>query len=288
MKNILFILILLSSFNIYSQEITAYKLFNKDGKEISINEMLKNIANIDVFFFGEYHNDPIGHWIKYELIKKLYELKGKNFIIGSEIFESDNQLIINEYINGVIPFRRFEDEARLWPNYKTDYKKLIDYAATNSIPVFATNVPRRYASIVATGGFEALETLNKEALNYLPNLPISYDEELPGYKAMLQMGAMGGHKPNPNLPKAQALKDATMAHFISKNLCSNCYMFHFNGSYHTDNYEGIIWYLKRIKPNIKIATLSTVNQKDLSELDKENANKADFILVINENMTNTH
>jgi len=44
-------------------------------------------------------------------------------MLGAEMFESDNQLIMDEYMTGKIKnLKNFEDEAKLWPNYQTDYK----------------------------------------------------------------------------------------------------------------------------------------------------------------------
>jgi len=54
---------------------------------------------------------------------------------------------------------------------------------------------------------------------------------------MLSMQSHGGE----NLPKAQALKDATMAFFISENYIFGKIFIHFNGAYHSDNYEEILW-----------------------------------------------
>jgi uncharacterized iron-regulated protein len=90
------------------------------------------------------------------------------------------------------------------------------------------------------------------------------------------------------MPKAQATKDATMAHFIVTNLQSDAVFIHYNGTFHSDNFDGINWYLKHYKPSIKIVTIATVEQADLSKLDKENLKKADFILVIDENVTKTY
>ena len=83
-------------------------------------------------------------------------------------------------------------------------------------------------------------------------------------------------------------KDATMAHFIIKNLQPNAVFLHYNGTYHSDNFEGISWYLKKSKPELKIITIATVEQKDISKLEKEHLNKADFILVIDEDATKTY
>ncbi len=83
------------------------------------------------------------------------------------------------------------------------------------------------------------------------------------------MPGMGG-KPNPNFPKAQAIKIASMAYFISKNLPSGKILIHYNGAYHSDNHLGIVHYLKLYKPGIKVATISTILQEDLQELATEN------------------
>jgi hypothetical protein len=94
-----------------------------------------------------------------------------------------------------------------------------------------------------------------------------------------------------NLPKAQAIKDATMAHFILKNLNDGYVFFHINGSYHSENHEGIVWYLKeynkRNATELKILTITTVEQADLDELEKDNLGKADFIICVPEDMTKT-
>ena len=48
-------------------------------------------------FFGELHNNTISHWLQFELAKRLYALRKSRFIMGGEMFESDNQYIIDEY-----------------------------------------------------------------------------------------------------------------------------------------------------------------------------------------------
>jgi hypothetical protein len=49
-----------------------------------------------------------------------------------------------------------------------------------------------------------------------------------------------------------------------------------------------MWYLQKANPALKIATISTVSQKDISKLDKEHLGKADFIICVDEDMTTTY
>ena len=76
-----------------------------------------------------------------------------------------------------------------------------------------------------------------------------------------------------NLPKAQAAKDATMAHFIMRNWSAGKTMFHLNGSYHSSNFEGIVWHLKQQNKDLKIITIEQVIQPEIHTLSEENLKK---------------
>ena len=174
----------------------------------------------------------------------------------------------------------------LWSNFKTDYKPVVDWAAKNDVAVIATNVPRKYARAVFRGGLEALNELSAEEMNLLPALPIPYDATLPGYVRMLEM-MPGGHG-GETFPMAQAIKDATMAHFIVANKQPGVRFLHLNGSYHSDDYEGIGWYLKKYAPELKVMTITTIEEKNPSQLSAGNRGKADFTIVVSEMLGKTY
>jgi uncharacterized iron-regulated protein len=283
MKTTFLSILLLFAIVIKAQDKKAYQLFDKNGKKVSYKKLLKSAESTQVVLFGEFHNNAISHWLELELTKDIAQ--NKTIVQGAEMLEADNQKQLNQYLNGEINQKKLDSTARLWPNYKTDYKPLIDFALENKNPFVATNIPRRFASMVSKKGFEALETLTAEEKSWIAPQPFPYDASLPGYVEMMKM--MGEHT-SPNMPKAQASKDATMAYFINKNLKENSIFIHYNGSYHSDNFEGISWYLKVYNPEIKIITISTVEQKDISKLEQENYNKADFILVTDEDVTKTY
>ncbi len=287
MKKYFIYLSIIISISASSQDKSAYNIFDKSGTSSSYSEMLSTVSGSDIVFFGELHNNAVSHWLQLELTKDLFILKQNRIILGAEMFESDQQLLLDEYIEGLITKKNFEEQARLWPNHNTDYAPLLDFAADNKIPFIATNIPRRYASIVFKEGFESLNSLSDDAKNYIAPLPIAYDPEIPSYKSMIQMGGMSGHT-SANLPKAQAAKDATMAHFIITNYTFDKLFLHFNGSYHSDNYEGIVWYLKRVDSDIKITTITTIEQEDINALNADNLGIADFIIVVDEDFTKTY
>ena len=283
MKTKFLSLLLLFTICFQAQDKKSYQLFDRNGKKVSYKKLLKTAQGTQVVLFGEYHNNAISHWLELELTKDIAQTKP--VVLGAEMLEADNQKQVNQYLKGEIDQKKLDSTARLWPNYKTDYKPLVDFAKENNSQFVATNIPRRFASMVSKKGFEALETLTIEEKNCVAPQPIPYDSSLPGYVEMMKM--MGEHT-SPNMPKAQASKDATMAYFINKNLKDGATFIHYNGTYHSDNFEGISWYLKTYNPNIQIITISSVEQKDLTKLEKENYNKANFILVIDEDVTKTY
>lgn len=282
-KLILFISLILSTSIIFSQNKPAYKLFDKKGKTVSYQKMIKEFSKADIVLFGEYHNNPIVHWLQFEVTYDLH--KKRDLILGAEMFEADNQQVLNSYLSGEIDAKALDTLARLWNNYKTDYKPLVDFAKSNQLKFIATNIPRKFANLVYKKGFKALDTLSFNEKKWMASLPISYDANLPGYVKMKAM--MGGHGGD-NLPKAQAIKDATMAHFIFKNLNNNKLFIHYNGAYHSDDFEGIYWYLKLKKTALKIVTVSVVEQKNVKKLSDENKLKANFIVVVSDTMTKTY
>ena len=284
MRNIFFLfLIFFYSFNLLAQDKSPYQLYNKEGKKVSYKKMLKETKKADIVLFGEFHNNAISHWLQYELTSDLH--KSAKLILGFEMLERDNQDEVELYMKGKIDQKQLDSMARLWNNYKTDYKPLVDFAKKNKLDVCACNVPRYLANLVYKNGFEALNDTSTQEKEWMAPLPIPYDATLPGYVAMTEM--MGGHA-GENMPKSQALKDATMAHFILKSYKKNHILIHFNGAYHSNNFEGIYWYLKKYRPELNIKTITTESVNDIKKFNKDFTKKADFIIQVDENMTNTY
>lgn len=275
----------------------AYKIYRPTGKSVEYQAMLDSLKNADVVFFGEFHNNPIGHWLEIEIAKDLTTIHDGKLTLGAEMFESDDQIVLNEYLQGLIKEKNFKDEAKLWPNYATDYAPLVEWAKEKQLNFIATNIPRRYAAMVAKSGFEALNNLPEQAKAWIAPLPVDYNPELECYKSMLSMGGMGGNgKPNENLPKAQAIKDATMAYFIYQNLGNGNKFLHFNGAYHSDMKQGIIWYLNKYwsqgpkfkKPALKIMVISMSEPENINNPDQESLKNGDFIINVPASMTKTY
>jgi len=289
MKTILLTALVIFSLSLtgIAQDKPAYLLYNQKGKIAKYDKMIKDLADADMVFFGEYHTNPISHWIQIEMAKSFYKIKKEKLVFGAEMFENGNQLVLNEYLAGFYPEKKMMPEmTQMWGNYKTDYKPLVEFAKENKLRFVASNIPRRYASMINKKGMEALDLLSPEALAMIGPLKEHFDASV--YADMKDK--MGGHVPPNmlNIQMAQASKDATMAHFSVKNFNEGDLYFHMDGSYHSDNGRGIIWWVNKIKPGLNIKSITTVTSSEWSEMtENEKSAIANYILVVADNMTQT-
>jgi uncharacterized iron-regulated protein len=283
MKNILVLCLLFVSLVVFGQK-RAFEIYDHKGDKTTYQALVDQALQKEVVLFGEFHDNPIHHWLQLELVIDLQK-QNQQLTLGAEMMEADNQLVIDEYLAGMISEKKLISESKTWVNFETDYLPLLQFAKKNKLPFVATNVPRRYASMVYKHGLDSLNRLSDLAKSYMAPLPITIDTTLSTYQEILEMGM--GHGGD-NLPKSQALKDATMAHFILENSRNGHLLVHFNGAFHSKQYEGIYWYLRQANKQLKILTISVVEQDDINALAEGQIGQADFIIATPTNMTKTH
>ncbi len=277
----------------YNTDNPAYVIYNSSGRKVTFNEMINDVSRADVCLFGELHNDPISHWMKQDMVKKLYEIKGENLVIGAEMFERDNQLLLDELLTlKLIDIDAYTQGSVMWQNFETDYKPILLFAQDKEISFVATNIPRRYARLVSQRGEEALDSLSNQAKSYMAPLPIHMNVQGKEYEHIADMfkhirqAPMGGSSLT-NLVKAQAVKDATMAHFIIENMEAGQYFFHFHGELHSAFNYGIAYYLDHYKPGLRYKTISIVKQDNIMDFGSKDS-RADYNIVVPNNMGVTY
>ncbi|MBI9059896.1 MAG: ChaN family lipoprotein [Labilibaculum sp.] len=281
----------------FQNDLPAYMIYDKEGKKVTYSAMIKELKKHEILLFGELHDDPIAHWLEKLVTKEIVAAKKDSVILGGEMWETDQQLLLNELLNRTIDKKTYMQYDINWPNFR-DYKPLIGIAMKNDLPFICTNIPRRYANIIYKQGEEYLDSLSAQAKSYLPPMPVYYDLTQPAYANMLSLFASDddkGHKSHnpmakfkgPNLVKAQAIKDATMAHNILKHWKKGKYFIHYNGVYHSQNYQSIYFYLKHYKPEVDIVTISVARQANALELEGRNKT-GDFNIIVNGSMHKTY
>ena len=270
------------------QKMNAYQVYNSKGKKVKFKKIAKSVKETEYVFFGEYHDNPISHWLQYEVMGIMHGVYNEKLLMSFEMFEQDQQTLMDSLLNKIISFKEFEENARLWPNYATDYKPLLEYAVENGLNCVASNIPRRYASIMFKHGRDSLSQLSDLEKGWICPLDFKIDSTLSQYISIGEMAVHMEGMSGQDLMQAQAIKDATMAHFILKNKREDDVVLQINGAFHSDFYQVIMWYIQQAEPSAEIITISTVTQSDISKLESENFGRADYIICIPETMTSTH
>lgn len=159
-------------------EITGqhYRVYRADGTPASLDDVLAASMASTVTFLGESHDDPVAHHLEERVLRETAE---PGMALSLEMFESDVQYVLDEYLSGMIREDHLIKSGRAWKNYDSDYRPLIEFAKENDMPVVAANVPRRYVNMVSRLGPASLLELSDRAKEFLPPLP--YAEASPRY-----------------------------------------------------------------------------------------------------------
>jgi len=159
-----------------------FRVYDGQGNSSSIDVIVKAMAETDAVFIGEQHDDAVGHSIEAELFKRAVETYSpqRKVALSMEMFERDVQIVVDEYLGGLITEQHFLSSSRPWGNYKTDYRPLVELAKEKHLDLLAANAPRRYVNMVSRGGRDSLNSLSKQAKEWVAPLP--YPEPSAAYK----------------------------------------------------------------------------------------------------------
>lgn len=266
----------------------AYRVFTSSGKAVTFGQLLKESDQRKVILFGEQHDNPMAHWLQGRMLQHIIQesTNETSVCLGMEMFERHQQQGLNKYLSGEWTWTQLSDSLSLWNNAATDYKPILDIAREHDMPVVASNITRKYASLVYHHGYDSLLAIKDTP--GLPSLPIEFDSTQSQYKAMTDM--VHGHgDAAERLIMAQIIKDATMGESILKQTSNDCSrMLHINGAYHSNFYQGIYWYLKKEMKTSALLTINVVTQKEMKTLKKEHHKSADYIIVTPDDMIRTH
>ena len=289
----------------------AYRIYQPDGTEVTLNDLATATDTVQVIFFGEQHNDPVAHALQDSLLQHLHARAGtataRPVALSLEMFDRDVQYILDEYLAGQINEENFLQSSRPWRNYQSDYRPLVEFARTHELSVLAANAPRRYANMVSREGRDALTALSDAAQRYIAPLP--YPEASAAYRARWDRVMTHGHGEDPETDTlaadttaadilhedahtdtfldAQVLWDATMAYSIARHLlrAPDAVILHLAGSFHVDRGLGTPEQLQHYRPNTPALVIVARPVADVTAFDERRYGAAgDFIILTDETL----
>jgi uncharacterized iron-regulated protein len=285
-----------------------YKIYSiKLGKEVTMEDVVNNMKNYDVVFYGEEHNDSVTHYAEKTLFSALYDKYNSTMTLSMEMFDRDVQNVMNEYLNGYIREKDFKHDARVWSNYR-DYRPMVELAKDKHLDVVCANAPSRYTNIAGRKGEKALEALPESSKPFFAPLP--YDTATGKYYEKLQ--EMSGHSmtttpkskdtakqpampPMPmmtfDLVVAQSLWDATMAYSISEYLKAHPAkkVMQVNGRFHSEQGYAVVAQLRKYCPKAKILIVSSASDESFPTIDwSKYKDLGDYILITDPKVPKTY
>ncbi|MGH9944584.1 MAG: ChaN family lipoprotein [Pyrinomonadaceae bacterium] len=274
-----------------------YQIYNAKGEAVSLADVIDAMGAADAVFVGELHNDALAHAVELELLQGAFTRYGGESVekgkrrpvaLSLEMFERDVQMVLDEYLAGLVQERHFLRASRPWDNYQTDYRPLVEFARTHKLPVLAANAPERYVNRVSRLGRDALKELSGQARSgWLAPLPYGdasapYAEKFRGVMGGMPAAAMQNSPHGAlHLLDAQTLRDATMGHSIAEYLGRQpgALVINVNGNFHSEGRLGAPEHLLAYRPRARVLVVSVAGAEAPEKVDIEALKKlGDFVV----------
>ncbi|MBI3518319.1 MAG: ChaN family lipoprotein [Bacteroidetes bacterium] len=279
-----------------------YRIYSvKLAKEVTLNDIVEDMTNHDVLFYGEEHNDSVTHYLENKVLELLFQTYSSKTVLSMEMFERDVQPVMNEYLTSDIREKNFKKDARAWNNYR-DYRPMIEFCKAHQLDVICANAAGRYSNLAGRKGQKALKALPVESKKYFAPVPYDtasgkYYEKLTGLsghgsatdtvKKVLPVTGMG----NFNLVMAQSLWDATMAYSIADYFKSHPSkkVFQVNGRFHSDERFAVVAQLKKYNPKLRTLVISSGSDETFPNIDwKKHEYLGDYIIITDPKVPTTY
>lgn len=256
-----------------------------DGKELSWSQLMRELATAEAVFLGETHIDETTHRVELAVYEAMLEARRGKVVLAMEMFERDAQASLDDYLNGRIDESEFIHSARVWGNYATAYRPMIESAKAAGAPVVASNFPLSLRRRLAMEGEEVLQQLEGEQARLapaqlLPNAPAYWrrvDNAVRGH-----LGMMGGPSDpdDPRLTATQSLWDNSMGEACADALRDHPghQVVHVNGGFHSEYWDGTVRQLLLRRPQTEVKTVAIVPVSDPTLATLDGAPFADYVV----------
>jgi len=271
-----------------------YRAFDARGRAVRLGDVVEALERADVLLIGETHDDAVAHLLEAELLRRADEkysrAASRAVALSLEMFERDVQVVLDEYLGGLISERHFLSSSRPWPNYQTAYRPMVEYAKARGLAVVAANAPARYVSRVTAHGPGSLSALSAQARAWLPPLPFApasaaYAAKFRGFmrsESPHAPGPHGAHGAASHLLEAQTLRDAAMAHAIAEHLKSRAgsLVVHVNGTFHSEGRLGVPEHIQGYRPQARLLVVTIRRGAGYPDFDPaRHAGLGDFVIL---------
>lgn len=254
------------------------------GAELSLPQLITELSTFDAVFLGETHTDEVTHRLEAYIYRELLEQREGKVILAMEMFDKDAQESLSAYVSGAKSEAEFLASTRVWPNYRTGYRALVELARKYKAPAVASNLSLRVRRALGFGGKEAWEQLDEELRSLVPpqlhaNSPAywkRFERAVRGHAGMLS-----GQSDESRLYSVQSLWDNSMGWSSAEALAQyeGHSLVHVNGGFHSAYRDGTVAQFLIRSPESRAVTVALEPTHDLAAVEVDPGEKlADYIV----------
>lgn len=197
----------------------------KDPKNLVITpqQALSQLAQADVVYLGETHDNAQDHQIQLEIIQKLQQRNPK-IVLAMEMFQRPYQGILDDYLAGKLNEQELLKQSEYnerWGFPWEYYAPIVQFAKKKQLPILALNTPTEVTRQVVRKG---LESLTPKQRRFIPPISEIRTDDADYRQMMLDIFKQHqdeGHGSSADFERfflAQVLWDETMAEKIAQFL----------------------------------------------------------------------
>lgn len=227
-------------------------------RAIDQDTLLDALERANFVLLGERHDAPEHHRLQAFLVASLQEHWDRPAPVAFEMMTTDRQLAITEHLqarpgdaDGVGGAADWS--ANGWPDWQA-YEPIVEAALDAGAEVVAAGVPANQVRVVYAGGTEVLgpRLLRRSGLDQPFNADLAQD-----LRSELAAAHCGEVPPAQieGMARVQRARDAVMADRLA-TLAGDGHAILIAGNGHVRNDRGVPWYLARIRPEEKVASLA--------------------------------
>lgn len=186
----------------------------------TLPELMSRLAGEQLVYVGETHNSFADHRLQLDILKAMAE-QPAGLAIGVEWFQARFQSVLDDFLAGRIDEAQMLQDTEYYERWRFDYRhyrRIIQFAKENKIPIIALNASRELTSAIGRLGINDLPRALRD------ELPDSYDVEDKAYETTLrrvfEQHAKVDEAQFQRFVEVQLTWDESMAQRVAKYLAS--------------------------------------------------------------------
>jgi uncharacterized iron-regulated protein len=257
----------------------------RTGEKLYDLSVFNRVKSADVVLFGELHGHPVGLPVAAAIWKDMLRVRDRDETpaLLLEFFERDQQIVIDEYLGGMIEEEEFIKKAgRSASNFPEGHQTMFNATRDAGGVVIAANAPRRYVRLARTEGYDHLRAFSpaQRTTFVLPQGegPKAYRDRFIDLMGGPEM--MHGESGPEDFLRSQLVWDATMADTVATALkAGHQPVALVVGRFHIEFDGATRHYLKRQRPGADVLTIVMIDRWS-EELADEDKGRGDIVIYV--------